>query len=188
MSDLSDTLLKTFCDEELDDTTRSFLLELQRLRSEQAAGREHIERVVRDTIEDDVAENGMVIGDTDWNRIARRVASRLSVPVLRRRDQAIRDFVAQHGATTDLRDEDLVYLWTNVGGDSGFVRPLIAEIQRRRKADSSVPVLSEDVRRGLCLIKGHFDEDGHNWTAGTEMADVRAAFAWIDRLIAAGKP
>lgn len=35
------------------------------------------------------------------------------------------------------------------------------------------------VARGLLLISGHFDDDGHNWTDGTEMEDFEAAYDWI---------
>lgn len=38
------------------------------------------------------------------------------------------------------------------------------------------------VMRGLRLMKGHFDEDGHDWTQGTDMADIVAACEWIDAM------
>lgn len=43
-------------------------------------------------------------------------------------DLAVRKFGEYH----DLCDEDLVYLLRHVASDSGFLRPLIREIQRRR--------------------------------------------------------
>lgn len=42
--------------------------------------------------------------------------------------------------------------------------------------------ITDQVRRGLILIKGHFDDGGHNWLDGTEMEDVSAALAWIEKL------
>lgn len=38
---------------------------------------------------------------------------------------------------SDLKDEDLDYLRNNVGGESGFVRPLIDEIRRHRAAKAA---------------------------------------------------
>ena len=37
------------------------------------------------------------------------------------------------------------------------------------------------ITRGLRLLKSHFDDDGHEWTAD-QMKSVRAALAWIDIL------
>lgn len=57
---------------------------------------------------------------------------------------------------SDLRDEDLEYLWANVGTEHGFVRPLIDEIRRRRAAPpfaATVGLSSEDRRSVDRVIK-----------------------------------
>lgn len=41
--------------------------------------------------------------------------------------------------------------------------------------------MSPDVIRGLELMRQHLDEGGHNWSGGTDMADVEAARDWLDR-------
>ena len=38
------------------------------------------------------------------------------------------------------------------------------------------------VMRGLELLRRHLDEDGHDWTSGTDMADVDSACKWISWL------
>ena len=50
--------------------------------------------------------------------------------------------------TDDLRDEDLDYLWNNVGGDHGFVRALIDEVRRHRSA------LAADMERVRSVVAG----------------------------------
>jgi hypothetical protein len=37
--------------------------------------------------------------------------------------------------------------------------------------------------RGLQLLRLHLDEGGHDWSHGTDMADVGAARAWLDRQV-----
>jgi hypothetical protein len=39
--------------------------------------------------------------------------------------------------------------------------------------------LTDEEIRGLQLILGHLDDNGHDWRAGSAMADVAAARAWI---------
>jgi hypothetical protein len=51
--------------------------------------------------------------------------------------QAFQGFLSQLGCMPELRDDDLEYLWNHVGGETGFVRPLIAEIVRRRTAEAA---------------------------------------------------
>lgn len=62
--------------------TLSAIVEIQRRRAEQAAGREHVERVVRETTERYMIEVRGGNLSTWSSEIARRVADRLSVPVL----------------------------------------------------------------------------------------------------------
>lgn len=71
---------------------------------------------------------------------------------------------------------------------STAIRELAPSVAHRVADRLSVPVLNEKVRRGLILIKAHFDDDGHNWAKGIDMEDVESAFAWIDSLITARKP
>lgn len=39
--------------------------------------------------------------------------------------------------------------------------------------------MSPQVMRGLILMKAHFDDDGHDWSKGTDMADFETAMEWI---------
>jgi hypothetical protein len=42
---------------------------------------------------------------------------------------------------------------------------------------------SAAVLRGLQLMRRHLDEYGHDWSEGTDMADVDAVRAWLDRKV-----
>ena len=54
----------------------------------------------------------------------------------------------------------------------------------RRYLNASGRIIDEAptaaVMRGLQLMRSHLDDDGHDWTRGTDMADVEAARAWLD--------
>lgn len=43
--------------------------------------------------------------------------------------------------------------------------------------------LTDEVLRGLQIIRLHLDEDGHDWRVGTAIADVEAARAWLANAI-----
>lgn len=47
---------------------------------------------------------------------------------------------------------------------------------------TAAPALPSNAVRGLVLIRRSHAEGGHNWSAGTDAADVKAAFAWIESL------
>jgi hypothetical protein len=89
--------------------------------------------------------------------------------------------------------KDLALRRPVVGGDGAadasgaVVHPIHASAVHAADQVSAPPTpTSPQVMRGLVLLKGHFDDDGHDWTQGTEMADVEAALAWIAR--STGRP
>lgn len=47
--------------------------------------------------------------------------------------------------------------------------------------------ISSEIMRGLDLLRRHLEEDGHNWTGNTNMADVEAACEWISAINARAK-
>jgi hypothetical protein len=59
----------------------------------------------------------------------------------------------------------------------GFVGPDIAP-GNRGSARCKIPI-SPEVLRGLQLINRHLTDSGHDWRAGTDMADVHVAQQWL---------
>lgn len=70
------------------------------------------------------------------------------------------------------------------GADDAAWRLAVADRCADRLAPPAVR-MSDSARRGLHLLRRHLDEDGHDWRAGTDRADVETARAWLDRLIGA---
>jgi hypothetical protein len=73
----------------------------------------------------------------------------------------------------------------------GGVIPWLAELQREHRLKTTAREIQrppdvegegDAVMRGLELLRRHLDEDGHDWTNGTDMADVGSACKWISWL------
>lgn len=70
-----------------------------------------------------------------------------------------------------------------------ITRAALAAFPEERKTPPGKAFSSEivpEVMRGLQLMRKHFDDDGHNWTQGTDMADVQSAFRWLESARADG--
>lgn len=78
MSDLTDAEIEEILGNSLGDLEFRMAHELQRRRAEQAAGREHVERVVKEAMSE--AAFAIDRSERTDDFVARRVADRLSVP------------------------------------------------------------------------------------------------------------
>lgn len=107
------------------------------------------------------------------------------------REQAFRDHLASLGVMSELRDGDLDYLWDNVATEHGFVRPLIAEIRRRRKAQTK-PDLSDPDREYLVDLRAQAIVDCERAELREQFDDaegLRERIALLNRILtAAGEP
>ena len=106
------------------------------------------------------------------------------VAVCRRgRTMAPRDLVPREGADSAARVGRVIdyprlahNVWRLVA------RSLLAafpEESKPPKKPTGAPVLTPEVMRGLQLMRKHFEDDGHDWTDGTDMDDFEAAIDWL---------
>lgn len=94
-------------------------------------------------------------------------------------DDAIRSMMAAHGVKLDLLDEDLDFLWVNVAGENGFVRPLIAEIRRRRAEQAAAADYQDELKHqmgitgaALNMVKAERDELKRQLAAANNAANT----------------